>query len=36
MRIHLDTDLGSDTDDACALVMLRAGRTSNHGNHDRS
>ena len=20
MRIHLDTDLGSDTDDACALV----------------
>jgi inosine-uridine nucleoside N-ribohydrolase len=22
MRIHLDTDLGSDTDDACALVML--------------
>ena len=36
MRIHLDTDLGSDTDDACALVMLWAGRTSNHGNHDRS
>jgi hypothetical protein len=31
MRIHLDTDLGSDTDDACALVMLRACRTSNHG-----
>ncbi|HEY5986552.1 MAG TPA: nucleoside hydrolase [Streptosporangiaceae bacterium] len=22
MRIHLDTDLGGDTDDACALVML--------------
>ena len=22
MRIHLDTDLGSDTDDACALAML--------------
>ena len=22
MRIHLDTDIGSDTDDACALAML--------------
>ena len=22
MRIHLDTDLGGDTDDACALIML--------------
>ena len=22
MRIHLDTDLGGDTDDACALAML--------------
>jgi hypothetical protein len=22
VRIHLDTDLGSDTDDACALAML--------------
>lgn len=22
MRVHLDTDLGSDTDDACALAML--------------
>lgn len=22
MKIHLDTDLGTDTDDACALVML--------------
>jgi purine nucleosidase len=22
MRVHLDTDLGSDTDDLCALVML--------------
>ena len=21
-RIHLDTDLGSDTDDLCALTML--------------
>ena len=36
MRIHLDTDLGSDTDDACALVMLWAGWTPNHRNHDRS
>jgi hypothetical protein len=36
MRIHLDTDLRSDTDDACARVMLWAGRTSNHGNHDGS
>ena len=23
MRIHLDTDLGGDTDDACALAMPR-------------
>ena len=22
MRIHLDTDLGGDADDACALAML--------------
>ncbi len=22
IRIHLDTDLGSDTDDLCALAML--------------
>ena len=22
MRVHLDTDLGGDTDDACALAML--------------
>lgn len=22
MKLHLDTDLGSDTDDACALPML--------------
>ena len=22
VRVHLDTDLGGDTDDACALVML--------------
>jgi hypothetical protein len=22
VRIHLDTDLGGDTDDACALAML--------------
>jgi hypothetical protein len=22
MLVHLDTDLGADTDDACALVLL--------------
>jgi inosine-uridine nucleoside N-ribohydrolase len=22
LRVHLDTDLGSDTDDLCALAML--------------
>jgi inosine-uridine nucleoside N-ribohydrolase len=22
MRVHLDTDIGGDTDDACALAML--------------
>jgi hypothetical protein len=33
MRIHLDTDLGSDTDDACALVGWPDVESR---NHDRS
>jgi hypothetical protein len=31
MRIHVDTDFGGDTDDACALAYLRERGDVDHG-----
>ncbi len=34
-KIHLDTDIGGDMDDVCALAMLLKSRSRDHWRDDR-